>query len=120
MQFLILAAGKPSLGYAKEGVELYLNRLRPFGKTELKLVRDGSSQDVSKRLLAASEGCLRIAMDERGELWTTRKLVDLAKDWQMHSVRRIAFSHRSLRRSYGRIAVPVQSYPVLEQIHPST
>ena len=50
MQFLILAAGKPSLGYAKEGVELYLNRLRPFGKTELKLVRDGSSQDVSKRL----------------------------------------------------------------------
>ena len=65
MQFLILAAGKPSLGYAKEGVELYLNRLRPFGKTELKLVRDGNSQDVSKRLLAASEGCLRIAMDER-------------------------------------------------------
>ncbi len=55
MQFLILAAGKPSLGYAKEGVELYLNRLRPFGKTELKLVRDGNSQDVSKRLLAASE-----------------------------------------------------------------
>ena len=42
MQFLILAAGKPSLGYAKEGVELYLNRLRPFGKTELKLVRDGT------------------------------------------------------------------------------
>ena len=76
MQFLILAAGKPSLGYAKEGVELYLNRLRPFGKTELKLVRDGNSQDVSKRLLAASEGCLRIAMDERGELWTTRKLVE--------------------------------------------
>ena len=34
MQFLILTAGKPSLGYAKEGVELYLNRLRPFGKTE--------------------------------------------------------------------------------------
>ena len=60
MQFLILAAGKPSLGYAKEGVELYLNRLRPFGKVELKLVRDGNSQDVSKRLLAASEGCLRV------------------------------------------------------------
>ena len=68
MQFLILAAGKPALGYAREGVELYLNRLKPFGKTELKLVKDGSSKDVSERLLAASEGCLRIAMDERGEL----------------------------------------------------
>ena len=116
MQFLILAAGKPSLGYAKEGVELYLNRLRPFGKTELKLVRDGNSQDVSKRLLAASEGCLRIAMDERGELWTTKKLVDLANAFRAP----YSISHRSLRRSYGRIAVPVQSYPVLEQIHPST
>lgn len=91
MQFLILAAGKPALGYAREGVELYLNRLKPFGKTELKLVKDGSSKDVSERLLAASEGCLRIAMDERGELWTTEKLVKLARDWQMRSVRRIAF-----------------------------
>lgn len=91
MQFLILAAGKPALNYAREGVDFYLNRLKPFGKTELKLVRDGSSKDVSARLLAASEGCLRIAMDERGELWTTAKLVQLAQDWQMHSVRRIAF-----------------------------
>ena len=82
MQFLILAAGKPALGYAREGVELYLNRLKPFGKTELKLVKDGSSKDVSERLLA---------MDERGELWTTEKLVKLARDWQMRSVRRIAF-----------------------------
>ena len=47
MQFLILAAGKPALNYAREGVELYLNRLKPFGKTELKLVKDGNSRDVS-------------------------------------------------------------------------
>lgn len=120
MQFLILAAGKPSLGYAKEGVELYLNRLRPFGKTELKLVRDGNSQDVSKRLLAASEGCLRIAMDERGELWTTKKAGRLGKGLANAFRAPYSISHRSLRRSYGRIAVPVQSYPVLEQIHPST
>ena len=117
MQFLILAAGKPSLGYAKEGVELYLNRLRPFGKTELKLVRDGNSQDVSKRLLAASEGCLRIAMDERGD---HKKAGRLGKGLANAFRAPYSISHRSLRRSYGRIAVPVQSYPVLEQIHPST
>lgn len=91
MQFLILAAGKPALNYAREGVELYLNRLKPFGKAELKLVKDGNSRDVSERLLTASEGCLRIAMDERGELWTTDKLVTLARNWQIRSVRRIAF-----------------------------
>ena len=85
MYFLILTAGKPSLGYAKGGT--YLNRPRPFGKTEIKLVRDGNSQDVSKRLLAASEGCLRIAMDERGRTLDHKKAGRLAKDWQMHSVR---------------------------------
>lgn len=91
MQFLVLAAGKPALSYAKTGVEFYLNRLKPFGKTELKLIKDGSSKDVSERLLAASEGYLRIAMDERGELWTTDKLVSLARGWQIHSVKKIAF-----------------------------
>ena len=116
MQFLILAAGKPALGYAREGVELYLNRLKPFGKTELKLVKDGSSKDVSERLLAASEGCLRIAMDERGELWTTEKLVKLARDWQMRAPHRVP--HRGLGRPHGRTAFPVRPYPGPEQIHP--
>lgn len=91
MQFLILAAGKPALGYARDGVEFYLNRLKPFGKTELRLVKDGASKDVSERLIAASKGCMRIAMDERGELWTTENLVKRVTDWQLHSVRRIAF-----------------------------
>lgn len=91
MQFIILAAGKPALPYAKQGVELYLDRLKPFGKTELKLVKAGSSEDVSARLLEASQGCLRIAMDERGELWTTEQLVKKAKQWQMNATKRIAF-----------------------------
>ena len=91
MQFLILAAGKPALPFAKSGVELYLQRLKPFGKTELKLIKAGSSEDVSARLLDASEGCLRIAMDERGDLWTTEQLVKKARDWQMNGTRRIAF-----------------------------
>lgn len=90
MQFLILAAGKPSLGYAKEGVELYLNRLRPSAKRNSSLSGHGSSQDVLN-VCCRQRGLPAHRMDERGELWTSRKLVDLAKDWQMHSVRRIAF-----------------------------
>ena len=112
MQFLILAAGKPALGYAREGVELYLNRLKPFGKTELKLVKDGSSKDVSERLLAASEGCLRIAMDERGELWTTEKLVKLARDWQMRSVcgHILALSKFTLQHELALVVLLEQLY----------
>ncbi|MEG0024506.1 MAG: 23S rRNA (pseudouridine(1915)-N(3))-methyltransferase RlmH [Akkermansia sp.] len=91
MHFLVLGAGKPALSYAKNGVELYMERLKPFGKTELKWVKDGSSSDVSSRLITASEGCLRIAMDERGELWTTAQFTNMAKQWQLHSVKRVAF-----------------------------
>lgn len=91
MQFLVIGAGKPALSYAKNGVELYMTRLKPFGKTELKWIKDGSSADVSTRLLEASEGCLRIAMDERGELWSTTQFTDMVKQWQLHSVKKIAF-----------------------------
>lgn len=66
MTIAIFAAAKPSIGYAQEGVSFFMERLRPFGKVELRYVKDGSSKDVSARLLAASEGWLRIAMDERG------------------------------------------------------
>ena len=90
MQFIILAAGKPALTFAKEGVELYLNRIKPFGKTEIKYIKAGSSQDVSARLLEASKGCLRIALDERGELWSTQDLVKNVKSWQLHSVKKVA------------------------------
>lgn len=91
MQIQILAAAKPSLSFAKEGVELYMKRIQPFGKVELKYVRDGSSADVSARLLQASEGSLRIALDERGSTWTTAQFTDKAKAWQLHSVKRISF-----------------------------
>lgn len=91
MQFLVIGSGKPALSYAKSGVELYMERLKPFGKAELKWVRDGSSADVSARLLTASEGCLRIAMDERGDLWTTEQFTGMVKQWQLHAVKRVAF-----------------------------
>lgn len=91
MQFFIITAGKPALSYAREGVELYMERLRPFGRTELKIVKDGTSEEVSARLLAASEGCLRIAMDERGDLWSTTRFVMNTQNWQLHSVKKVAF-----------------------------
>lgn len=91
MKLKIVSAGKPALSYAKEGVRLYSERIRPYAKVEMITVKDGSSRDVSERLLEASKGCLRIALDERGELWSTERLTILAKNWQLHSVKKIAF-----------------------------
>jgi 23S rRNA (pseudouridine1915-N3)-methyltransferase len=91
MHIQVITAGKAALNYAKLGIDLYVERLRPFGKVELKIVKDGSSQAVSERLLQASEGALRIALDERGELWTTQQFTRQIQQWQLHSVKKVAF-----------------------------
>ena len=92
MDILVLAAAKPALAYARSGVELYMERLRAMGSsTELRFVKDGTRREVSTRLLKASEGCIRIAMDERGANCTTRQLEAQWRNWQLRSVKRVAF-----------------------------
>jgi len=61
MKILVIAAGKPSLDFAKIGIEEYCKRLSRYAKLELKFVKDGSSDEVSSRLLEASRGLCRQA-----------------------------------------------------------
>ncbi len=91
MDFVVFAAAKPAIGYARQGVEFFVERLRPLGKVELRYVKAGDSEVVSRRLLEASNGCLRIAMDERGQNWTTRELERHVRGWQMNAVKHVAF-----------------------------
>lgn len=72
MRLRVIVAGKPALAYAKAGVDEYLKRLGRHGETELVIVKAGSSDEVSARLLEKSEGGYRIALDERGESLGTR------------------------------------------------
>jgi len=72
MRIRIIVAGKPALAFAKAGVEEYLKRLSRFGSHELVTVKAGGSDEVSARLIERSEGCHRIALDERGQSFTTR------------------------------------------------
>jgi 23S rRNA (pseudouridine1915-N3)-methyltransferase len=91
MKHTILAAGKPALGYAKTGVAEYLKRLTRYGSYDLKHIKDGSSEDVSQRLKAASEGSLRIVMDERGENLTTGQITKRIQDWEMRGIKRASY-----------------------------
>lgn len=84
MTWRILAAGKPALGYAKKGIEEYLKRLSRGAKVELLYLKAGSSEAVSKELLARSEGTFRIALDERGKDWTTEEFVTQVNEWEMN------------------------------------
>jgi 23S rRNA (pseudouridine1915-N3)-methyltransferase len=76
MRIQIIVAGKPALAYAKAGVEEYLKRLSRFGGHEMIVIKAGSRDEVSDRLLERSQGCFRIALDERGELLGTRRFAD--------------------------------------------
>jgi len=91
MKHSILVAGKPALAYAKTGTAEYLKRLQRYGSYELKHIKDGSSEDVSQRLREASEGTLRIVMDERGESLTTSQLTQRIQDWEMRGVKRASY-----------------------------
>jgi 23S rRNA (pseudouridine1915-N3)-methyltransferase len=67
MHIRLIVAGKPALAYARLGTGEYLKRLSRFGGYELITVKAGTRDEVSNRLLDRSQGCYRIAMDERGE-----------------------------------------------------
>jgi 23S rRNA (pseudouridine1915-N3)-methyltransferase len=76
MRIQIIVAGKPALAYAKAGMEEYLKRLSRFGGHEMIVIKAGSRDEVSERLLERSQGCFRIALDERGELLNTRRFAE--------------------------------------------
>jgi len=92
MKYRIIVAGKPALTYAKTAVEEYLKRLGRHGGCELTVVKAGESGSVSARLLEASHGCHRIALDERGETPGTRALAGKLDEWEMKGeVKTVAF-----------------------------
>lgn len=84
MQIRIVVAGKPALAYAKLGVDDYWKRLQRSGVCEWVVVKAGTSEETSARLLERSQGCYRVAMDERGDLVTTRQL---AAKWEKLELR---------------------------------
>ncbi len=91
MKWKILAIGKPSLAYAKTGVAEYLKRLQRYSSVELiHQWKESGKEKNSANLLNASEGCFRIALDERGESLTTAQLEKSVKNWQMDGVKRVA------------------------------
>lgn len=92
MQIRIVVAGKPALAYAKLGVEDYLQRMQRHGGCEWVVVKAGSSEETSARLLEKSQGCHRVAMDERGDLVTTRQLAARWDKWEQRGeIKTLAF-----------------------------
>ena len=92
MQIRIIVAGKPALTYAKAGVEEYLKRLSRFVGYEWIVIKAGNRDEVSARLLERSQGNFRIALDERGDCFTTRQFAEKLDALEMRGdVKAVAF-----------------------------
>lgn len=111
MKYKVFAAGKPALSYAKAGIEEYLKRLKRLGEVELVIVKAGEPEAVSQELLRRSEGCLRVALDERGRQGKTEDWLKSFRKWEMDGrVKTVAFlvgasaGHtEDLRKSCGEV-----------------
>jgi 23S rRNA (pseudouridine1915-N3)-methyltransferase len=88
---IILTIGKPKLAYAKAGVDEYLSRMGQWGGVRWEQVKSGTREQESAALLARSEGMLRVVLDERGEGITSRALAQRLSQWELRSVKGIAF-----------------------------
>lgn len=90
MNWRIIAAGKPSLTWAKAGIEDYERRLIRMARLEIVYLKESPAATLGERSLEASAGCRRVAMDERGRLMDTAEFVTLVDRWEMEGVKRVA------------------------------
>jgi 23S rRNA (pseudouridine1915-N3)-methyltransferase len=106
MKWTIHVIGKPALDYARSGVAEYEKRLSRHGGVEIVTHRESGPAENSRRLLEASEGSLRVALDERGDLLTTADFAARVAAWEMDRVKRVSVliggadgHHDSVRKS---------------------
>jgi 23S rRNA (pseudouridine1915-N3)-methyltransferase len=123
MQIRIIAAGKPALAYAKAGVDEYLKRLTRFGGHELEIIKAGSKDEVSARLLERSEGTFRIGLDERGDALPTRKFLQRLEALEMRGdVKTVSFligaadGHNDSLRSACDLLISVSPFTLQHEL----
>lgn len=82
MKWLLLTVGKPALAFARAGRDEYLARLSHFARVETAEIKASAPDRESAALLARSEGCFRVVLDEAGRQLASRALAGLVGQWQ--------------------------------------
>ncbi len=72
MRWRLVLVGKPRLAYARDGADEYLGRLKNFAPVEVEHIKASDPAREGERLLALSEDCFRLVLDERGKLFSSR------------------------------------------------
>lgn len=87
MKWRIITTGKPSLAWARDAADVYEKRIRRFATLSIIPLKTGA--DVSA-YLRASEGCFRIALDERGLSLTTQAFYGRVMAWEQEGMKEVA------------------------------
>ena len=126
MKWQIAVVGKPALAYAKSGMAEYLKRLQRYVPVEVVFLKES---DVAKADSSGSafaklcEGALFVALDERGEKWTTETFRDSVDQWEMSgTVKRIvlfiggADGHAAWIREKASVILSISSFTLQHEL----
>ena len=79
-----MVVGKPRLVHARAAAEDYLTRIKAFATVESEHVKASDPTREGERLLALSEDCFRLVLDERGKLFSSRAFAGEVRKIELH------------------------------------
>jgi 23S rRNA (pseudouridine1915-N3)-methyltransferase len=105
MQIRIVAVGKIKEKFLQEGIAEYEKRLRPYAKVQIVEVPEekrpvsaspsverAAMEKEGERIVAAiPDGSLVIALDIRGEDWSSETLAASFREWELAGQNQVAF-----------------------------
>jgi 23S rRNA (pseudouridine1915-N3)-methyltransferase len=147
MQIRIIAVGKIKEKYLQDGIAEYEKRLRPYTKLQVvELAEEKRPQSASSpaiesiakekegdRILAAiPEGSIIIALDMKGQSWSSEDLAGSFREWELSGQNQLVFviggdlglslvvlSRSNLRLSLSRMTFthPIARLLLFEQVY---
>jgi 23S rRNA (pseudouridine1915-N3)-methyltransferase len=146
MQIRIIAVGKIKERYLQEGIAEFEKRLRPYAKIQvIELAEEKRPLSASpaielvakekegERILAAiPEGSFVIALDVKGQSWSSEELAASFREWELSGQNHLAFviggdlglspsvlAHCSLRLSLSKMTFthPMARLLLVEQVY---
>jgi 23S rRNA (pseudouridine1915-N3)-methyltransferase len=71
-------------------MEDYLSRLQRVTKFEHRVIKEGPQEAVEQAMMSASQGGMRIVLDERGKMRRSLELAQWVEDKQIRGVKRVS------------------------------
>jgi 23S rRNA (pseudouridine1915-N3)-methyltransferase len=105
MHIHIIAVGKVKEKYLREGIAEYEKRLRPYlnlqilelseekrpGSVSASIEKSAMEKEGGRILAAIPPGSFTIALDAKGTVWSSRKLAESFRQWELAGKNQITF-----------------------------